>query len=339
MRLIIQIPCLNEQDSLQQTIADLPRKIPGIDEIIILIIDDGSTDETSQKAEELGAHYIVRFATNQGLASAHMKGLEVCLHLNADIVVNTDGDNQYVGADIRKLIEPVLLGKADLVIGDRQTDFIKHFSPLKRWLQKWGSHVVRKLSGTTVKDTTSGFRAMNRKTFSSLFVHNRFSYTLESIIQAGSLGLTIENVPVGTNPVARKSRLFSTIPQYVKRNIRIILSSYSMYWPLQTFGYLAFIIFLFGTFLVGRFLYFYTINPEASGHIQSLQIGVGALVMAFVVTLMSLLGDLLAKNRRINEEILRKLRILEARTNSHLPERGEEIDGLYRTNADYWKSE
>jgi glycosyltransferase involved in cell wall biosynthesis len=337
MRLVIQIPCLNEQETLGQTLADLPRKIPGVDEIIVLIIDDGSIDETSQKAEELGVHYIVRFATNQGLATAFMKGLEVCLHLDADLVVNTDGDNQYVGADIKKLIEPILLGKADLVVGDRQTDSIVHFSPLKRWLQKWGSHIVRRLSGTKVKDTTSGFRAMNRKTISSLFVHNRFSYTLESIIQAGSLGLIIENVPIRTNPELRASRLFSSIPQYIRRNIPILFSSYSMYWPLQTFGYLALTLFLFGLMLGVRFLYFYIQNPEASGHVQSLQIGVGAMIMAFVVALMSLLGDLLSKNRRLNEEILRRVKILETEHGKRLPKPGNMIDSLYRTSAEYWK--
>jgi glycosyltransferase involved in cell wall biosynthesis len=338
MRLVIQIPCFNEEETIGQTLADLPREIPGIDEIIVLIIDDGSVDETSRKAEELGVHYIVRFSTNQGLATAHMKGLEACLRLNADLVVNTDADNQYVGEDIKKLVTPILLGKADLVVGDRQTDTIAHFSRLKRWLQKWGSHIVRKLSGTKVNDTTSGFRAMNRKTISSLFVHNRFSYTLESIIQAGSLGLTIENVAVRTNAELRESRLFSSIPQYIGRNIPIILSSYTMYWPLKTFGFLAMTLFIFGLVLGIRFLYFFIQQPEASGHIQSLQVGVGAIVMSFVVALMSLLGDLLARNRRLNEEILRKIRVLEVELDNKLPKEGEVIGGLYRTNAKFWKS-
>ena len=179
---------------------------------------------------------------------------------------------------------------------------------------------------------------MNQKTISSLFVHNRFSYTLESIIQAGSLGLIIENVPVRTNQVLRKSRLFSSIPEYIRRNLPILFSSYSMYWPLQTFGYLALVLFLFGSVLGIRFLYFYVLQPESSGHIQSLQIGVGAVVMAFVVALMSLLGDLLARNRRLNEVILRKLRILEAGLHNRLPEKGEVKLGLYRTNAEIWRA-
>ena len=199
VKLVIQIPCYNEYDYLPITIGDLPRTISGIDEIEVLVIDDGSTDDTAQLARELGVHHIVRFAHNRGLSAAYMAGLDACMRLGADIVVNTDADNQYKGADIEKLVEPILKGRTDIVIGDRQTDTIPHFSPIKRILQRWGSRLVQRASGTRVVDSTSGFRAMSRKTISALFVHNQFTYTLETIIQAGKLGLAIENVKISCN--------------------------------------------------------------------------------------------------------------------------------------------
>jgi len=312
MKLIIQIPCLNERDHLGATFADLPREIPGIDEIEVLIIDDGSTDGTAEVATRLGVHHIVRFPRNRGLSAAHIAGLDACLRLGADIVVNTDADNQYRGEDIPRLVQPILDGRADLVIGDRQTDTIAHFSPLKRLLQRWGSSLVRRASGTAVTDSTSGFRAMNRKTISRLFVHNDFTYTLETIIQAGKLGLVLENVKVTTNPQTRESRLFRSIPEYLRRNGPVIFRSYAMYWPVQTFGWIAALLTVLGVVLTGRFAVAWALDPSVSRYIQSLQIGVGAIVLGFIVALMALMSDLLATNRRLAEEVLSRVRRLDA---------------------------
>ena len=334
MKLLIQIPCLNERQHLAGTFADLPRSIRGIDEIEVLIIDDGSTDGTAEVARELGVHHIVRFPKNRGLAAAHMAGLDACLRLGADIVVNTDADNQYRGEDITRLVVPVLEGRADLVVGDRQTDTIAHFSFVKRVLQRWGSRVVRRASGTSVADSTSGFRAMNRKAAYALFVHNRFTYTLETIIQAGQAGLVLENVAVQTNPQTRKSRLFRSIPEYVRRNGAVILRAYNMYWPVQTFGVVAGLLLLLGLSLGGRFVYFYIQDPDYSGHIQSLLVGVGAIVLAFLVGLMALLGDLLATNRRLTEEILQRVRRLDAHIGLRPEVHGTE--GVERTQARAW---
>lgn len=339
MKLIIQIPCYNEHDQLEATLSDLPRTINGIDEIEVIIIDDGSTDDTKTKAAACGAHYIVRFPRNRGLAMSYMAGLDACLRLGADIVVNTDADNQYHGADIARLVEPILCNRADIVIGNRQTSTISSFSPLKKMLQRWGSSVVRRASGTMVVDSTSGFRAMNRKTISKLFVHNRFSYTLETIIQAGNLALAIENINVRTNLNARPSRLFSSTIEYLRRNGLVILRAYTMYWPLRTFSYVALCLFLFGIILGLRFLYYYILDPSTSTHIQSLMVGVGSIVMAFVVGLMALLGDLMATNRRLNEETLARLRRLEAAvTNKLLLDEDEIPEGIEHTGMAPWRS-
>ena len=338
MKLVIQIPCHNESEQLPATIADLPRSIPGVDEIEVLVVDDGSTDETSEVAESLGAHYIVRFPKNRGLAAAYMGGLDACLRLGADVVVNTDADNQYRGEDIAALVEPILDGRADITIGDREVDSIAHFSPLKRLFQRWGSSLVRRVSGVSVADSTSGFRAFDRRALYSLFIHNRFSYTLETIIQAGRLGLVIENVPVRVNRPTRPSRLFSSIPNYLLRNGPVIFRSYSMYWPVQTFGYVALGLFLFGAVLGGRFLYYYFNNPDVSSHIQSLQIGVGAMVIAFIVGLMALIGDLIATNRRISEELLYRLRRMDAAMVREFGDRARlGHDGVHRTGAESWR--
>ncbi len=338
MKLIIQIPCLNEREHLPATFADLPRALPGIDAIEVLVVDDGSEDGTAAVAEELGAHHIIRFARRRGLAAAYQAGVDACLQLGADIVVNTDADNQYRGEDIARLCAPILAGRADLVIGDRRTDTIPHFGPLKRVLQRWGSRVVRRASGTTVRDSTSGFRAMNRRAAATLFVHNRFTYTLESIIQAGNAGLAIEDVEVTTNPQTRKSRLFRTMGSYVRRNGAVIVRSYSMYWPVQTFGVIALLLLLLGLGLGGRFFYFYATRwPEPSGHTESLLVGVGAVVLAFLVGLMALLGDLVAANRRLTEQVLAQVRglgvSLAAQTGAAA------IPGHRRTAAPTWRPE
>jgi len=335
MKLLVQIPCLNERDHLGPTFADLPRAIPGIDEIEVLVIDDGSTDGTADVARDLGVHHIVAFPRRRGLSAAHMAGLDASLRLGADIVVNTDADNQYRGSDIARLVEPILRGRADLVVGDRQTDRIAEFSLVKKLLQRWGSRLVRRASGTEIVDSTSGFRAMNRRAASALFVHNRFSYTLETIIQAGEAGLVIANVKVETNPKTRESRLFHSIPEYLRRNGSVILRAYNMYWPVQTFGFLSVLLLVFGLVLGARFAYFYVQDPTYSGHVQSLLIGVGAIVLAFLVGLMALLGDLLAANRRLTEEILQRVRRLDAQGASQ--QQGAAVEGIESTGAAPWR--
>lgn len=335
MKLLIQIPCLNERDHLGATFADLPRGLPGVDSIEVLVIDDGSSDGTADYAEQLGVHHVLRFPRHRGLAVAYMAGVDACLRLGADIIVNTDADNQYRGQDIARLVAPILAGRADIVVGDRQTDHLAHFSWLKRLLQRWGSNVVRRASGTAVRDATSGFRAIGRKAATTLFVHNRFTYTLETIIQAGHAGLAIENVTIATNPQTRESRLFTSIGGYVRRNGAVIVRSYAMYWPVQTFGFLALILLLLGLGLGARFTYFYVVRwPQESGHTESLLIAVGAIVLAFLVGLMALLGDLIAANRRLNEQVLTHLRQLDT-TMVRLTD-GPRVPGLLRTDAEPW---
>ncbi len=337
MKLVIQIPCFNERDNLASTMADLPRRIPGIDSIEVMIVDDGSTDGTSEVASLAGAHHVLRIKENRGLANAFTAGLEAALRLGADIIVNTDADNQYRGQDIPRLVAPILDGRADVVVGDRRTDTIAHFSPVKRLLQRWGSRLVRTASATTVADSTSGFRALTRAAAERLFVHNRFTYTLETLIQAGRAGLVVVNVAITTNPKTRESRLFRSVPDYLRRAGPVIFRAYAMYRPVQTFAALAMVLVLVGGALVGRFLYHWLLNPDYSGYTQSLTIGVGCVVLAFLIGIVALLGELIAANRRLLEETLRRLRRLE---NGLLPG-GEALgrDGYRRTAAAPWKAE
>src|SRR5215213_11793232 len=239
MKLIIQIPCLNEEETLPQTIADLPHTLPGIDQVELLVVDDGSTDRTVAVARECGVDHIVRLTNNKGLAAGFQAGLDACLKLGADVIVNTDADNQYNAADIPRLVAPIVEGRADMVVGDRQTDDIEHFSALKKRLQKAGSWVVRQASDTDVPDTTSGFRAYNREAAIQVAVVSKYTYTLETIIQAGKLLVATDHVAIGTNPKTRESRLFPSVSSYVRRNATAILRIYAQYEPLKVFMTMA----------------------------------------------------------------------------------------------------
>jgi glycosyltransferase involved in cell wall biosynthesis len=312
VKLIIQIPCYNEQDHLAATVADLPRSVAGIDQIEVLVIDDGSSDATTEVARAAGVHHIVRVKQNRGLSNAFMRGMDAALRLGADVLVNTDADNQYRGRDIPALVAPIVQGRADMVIGDRQTDSIEHFSSAKRALQRWGSRLVRTVSATTVADSPSGFRAFNRAAMARLFVHNRFSYTIETVIQAGRSGLAVQSVKIGTNPKTRESRLFKSLPQYLRRAGPVIFRAYAMYRPVQTFMYVGIGLFAVGSIAVGRFLVLRWLEPHYSGHTQSLVLGVGCIILAFLVGLVTLLSELLAANRRLLEELLTRVRRLDA---------------------------
>lgn len=305
MKLIIQIPCYNEAETLPQTLAELPTEIAGIDVLEWLIIDDGSADATAAVAREHGVHHIVRHKVNKGLATAFQTGIRACMERGADIIVNTDADNQYPGRFIPALVQPILDQKADLVIGDRQTDQIEHFSPIKKRLQSWGSSVVRIVSQTDVPDAPSGFRAMTRDTALRFNIVTRYTYTLETIIQAGNLNLTIVSVPVQTNAKTRESRLIKSIPQYVARSAMTILRLFMLYKPLQTFLYLSLPFWIIGVgFWLRYFVLFITDNVQRGSNIQSVVVGAVAIILAFILVVFGFIGDLIAVNRRLHEESL-----------------------------------
>jgi glycosyltransferase involved in cell wall biosynthesis len=313
MKLIVQIPCYNEEETLPLVLNSIPRQIAGVDDVRVLVVDDGSVDRTVAIARQYGADYIVRHAGNKGLARAFRTGLDACLHLGADVVVNTDGDNQYPQEDIPRLIAPVLSGEADIVIGDRQTWTISGFSRAKKLLQAWGSRVVRAVSGTTVTDAPSGFRAYSREAALRLVSLTGYSYTVENVIQAGKLGLSTVNVPVETNPQTRPSRLKTGNWDFVKRQGGTILRLYSVYEPLRTFFYLSLPFNLAGLFLILRFLYFnfFTEQTGVGRHVQSLVVGGTLLILGFLLFVFGVLADLIAANRRLTEETLYRLRKLE----------------------------
>lgn len=302
MKLMIQIPCYNEAETLGLAIHDLPTHIDGIDTIEYLIINDGSKDATVEAARKLGVHHIVSFRHNKGLARGFLAGLDACLRLGADIIVNTDADNQYCGADIEKLVQPILQKKADMVIGERPIDETEHFSWKKKKFQHLGSWVVRVASQTDVPDAPSGFRAYSREAAMRMNVVNEYTYTLETIIQAGQSKMAIGSVPIRTNPETRPSRLFSSMWRYMKRSASVITRSFVMYKPLKFFGTLGTIIFALGVLLGIRFLVYLGMG-EGSGHVQSLILTAVLLMIGFQTIIMGLLGDTVAANRKILEDV------------------------------------
>ena len=302
MKLIIQIPCLNEEHTLPKTLEDLPKKIDGIDSIEILIIDDGSTDKTVEVAKNLGVHHVLQFTNNKGLAKAFIAGINQSLKLGADIIVNTDADNQYFGGDIVKLIQPILKKDSDIVVGDRQVETIRHFSPVKIFLQKFGSWVVRQLSGTEVPDATSGFRAYSRDAALQLNVVSDFTYTIETIISAGKKNLAIAHIPVKTNTKLRESRLFPSIRVYLQRSLVTMLKVYSMYRPLRLFTLAGGTTFLLGFAIGCRYLFFFFMG-QTEGHIQSLILSAILLIVGFQIIMMGIAAELISVNRQILEDI------------------------------------
>lgn len=307
MKLIIQIPCYNEEETLGITYNDLPKHIDGIDEIEYLIIDDGSKDNTVKVAKELGFHHIVSFKQNKGLAKGFMAGIDACLKLGADIIVNTDADNQYCGADIEKLVKPILENKADIVIGERPIANTDHFSWKKKQFQKLGSWVVRIASNTNIPDAPSGFRAYSKEAALQLNVTNNYTYTLETIIQAGHNKIAMTSVPIRTNGETRPSRLFSSMWKYMQRSAKVIIRSFMMYKPLKFFSIFGGILFLIGVLIGVRYLYFLFSEPNAR-HVQSLILASILMIMGFQSILIGLLADIIAANRTILEDIQYRVR-------------------------------
>ena len=309
-KLIIQIPCLNEASTLPETLAALPRAIPGIDAIELLVIDDGSTDGTAAAARAHGVHHVIRFRAHKGLAAAFMAGLDASLKRGADYIVNTDADNQYSGADVEKLVQPLLDGTADVVIGDRKVGALRHMPLSRRWLQRIGSWVVRQVSNTRVPDTTSGFRAYTRDAALRQSVVSEFSYTLETIIQAGRTRMAIAHVPITTNRKTRPSRLFDSVWTYLKRSAATIIRIYAMYEPLKVFMAVGLLVFAAGFAISLRFLYFY-FTAGGVGHLQSLILSAVLLIVGFQIMLIGLMADVLSANRKLTEELLYRVRSIE----------------------------
>jgi len=308
VKVIIAIPCFNEAETLPAAFADLPRTLPGVDVVETLVVDDGSRDGTAAVARELGVTHLVRHKRNLGLAAAFRTAVDAALARGADVVVGTDADNQYAAADIPQLVAPLLAGEADLVVGCRDVASLPHFSVIKKMLQRLGSFVVRTLSGIQVADATSGFRAYNREAAMRLVVLSKFTYTLETLIQAGYKGLTVAQVPVRVNAPTRPSRLFSSIPQYLRRSVNTILRAYLLFRPLRLLGTAAAIIFGAGLFLLGRWLYFYFTVAGPTGHVQSLLVGGVLLLLGVQVLVIALLADLVAANRRLLEDVLYRIK-------------------------------
>ena len=325
-KLLIQIPCLNEAQTLPATLADLPKSIPGVDVIEVLVIDDGSRDGTADVARACGVDHIVRLRRNKGLAAAFQAGIDACLKTGADFIVNTDADNQYAGHDIPKLLAPLLRGEADICIGDRNIAELRHMSWRKRQLQALGSWVVRQVSGTSVPDTTSGFRAYTREAAMRMTIVSEFSYTLESIIQAGKKRMAIAHVPIAVNPRTRESRLFDSVFSYVKRSGATIVRIYAMYEPLKVFTYAGLLILAVGFIGLGRYGY-YALRHEAFKHNGSLIVSAVVLYVGFLVLLMGLLADTISGVRKLVEDLLYRVRSLES------PQRDAEDHRPHYTHA------
>jgi glycosyltransferase involved in cell wall biosynthesis len=336
-KLIIQIPCLNEAETLPATLADLPRSIPGIDVIEVLVIDDGSRDGTADVARTAGVEHVVRLRRNKGLAAAFAAGIDASLKQGADFIVNTDADNQYGGHQIPLLLEPLLNGEADIVIGDRNIAEVKHMSWRKRQLQRLGSWVVRQVSSTSVPDTTSGFRAYTREAALRMTIVSEFSYTLESIIQAGKKRMAIAHVPIATNPRTRQSRLFDSVFSYVKRSAATIVRIYAMYEPLKIFSYIGLSVVAVGILLSMRFVITYLTETNATGrNLQSLIFGAVLMIVGFQVLLIGLLADVISANRKLLEDLVYRVRSLELPRRPH-EEATRPVDeprALRKTGAD-----
>jgi glycosyltransferase involved in cell wall biosynthesis len=300
--LIIQVPCYNEADSLPATLKELPRQVPGFDRVQWLVIDDGSTDGTAEVARAHGADYVVRHTRNRGLARAFMTGLDASLALGADVIVNTDADNQYDAADIPTLVQPIVDGKAEIVVGARPIGSIAHFSPLKRLLQRLGSWSVRVVSMTDIPDAPSGFRAFSREAARRLYVFSDYTYTLETIIQAGQKNMAITSVPVHVNVEIRPSRLITSMPAYLRRSIVTIVRIFVIYKPFRFFMAIGMVVFGLGLLVALRFVYFYAIG-EGAGHVQSVILGGLLLGMGFQTMLVAFIADLLGANRKLLEEV------------------------------------
>lgn len=307
MKLIIQIPCYNEEKTLEVALNDLPRHIEGIDEIEYLVINDGSTDKTVEVAMDWGVHYVVSFTRNKGLAKGFMAGLDACLQHGADIIVNTDADDQYCGEDIEKLVRPILDGKADIVIGERPIDQTEHFSPLKKKLQHLGSWVVRKASNTDIPDAPSGFRAFSREAALHINVLNEYTYTLETIVQAGRNNMAIMSVPIRTNAELRPSRLFNSMFGYIKKSMLTIIRAYLMYKPLRFFMFMGLIPFVIGLILGIRYIV-YIFMGLSGGHVQSLILSSTLMLLGAMCWMIGIQADLIAANRKILEEVQYRLR-------------------------------
>jgi glycosyltransferase involved in cell wall biosynthesis len=325
LKLVIQIPAYNEEKTIATTIRDLPRKIDGVDSIEVLVIDDGSSDATVEVARSAGAEHVVKLLTHRGLAQAFLAGIDACLRLGADVIVNTDADNQYLASDIPKLIAPILEGRAEVVIGDRDVKRSAFMGPLKRVLQRLGSWAVGRAAGLDLPDVTSGFRAFSREAAYQINVFNPFTYTLETIIQAGNRNLGVQSVRIGTNPPTRPSRLYDGMMRYVRKSGVTIFRVYALYKPLKTFFAIGAILFLIGFALGLRFLWFYLTDGSA-GHVQSLILAAVLLIIGFQTALIGLVADLISVNRRLSEEVLIRLRKLDPQMASKRPRRRERGD-------------
>lgn len=328
-KLIIQIPCLNEVETIAATIAALPKAIDGVDEIEVLVVDDGSTDGTAEAAKAAGAHHVIDNGANRGLAQSFQRGLDAALRLGADIIVNTDGDNQYCGADVAALVRPILDNKADIVVGDRQTETVAHFSPLKKALQKSGSRLVSALANADIADAVSGFRAFSRAAAMGVTVRSSFSYTTETLIQAGRRRMRIASVPIRTNMVERPSRLFRSIPHFLVRTGRTMLRAYAMYEPLKIFAILGIALMLAGAAPVVRFLFHYFAG-DGEGMIQSLIIGGVIMMIGAISAMFALIADLVAYNRQLLELTLERVRKIEYAMDAreHAPKKRLPIEKL-----------